>query len=104
MSAYATLLEIAREQAAALTRDDVVFAVSLLDKRAELLASAPHPSEADRPLVEEIMRLDRQLATAIRERMLWIREQLLAASRGRTALASYKPWRRSNSYWLDKRG
>lgn len=103
-AAYGALLEIAREQAAAVARDDVVFAISLLDKRGKLLATAPPVTETDRPLVVEILRLDRQLSTAIRERMLWIRDQLSTAARGRTALAGYKPWRRSAAYWLDKRG
>lgn len=89
MSVYQRVLDIARDQAAALSRGELESAVALLDDRAELLVGAvpPHPDEV--ALVEEVLRLDRNLASAIRERMISIRNEALGGRQGQRALSSY---------------
>jgi len=89
MSAYAKLLDIAQHQAAAALSGDVDAAVELMDARAEIIATAPPATTAEKSAIEEVLKLDRQLAGFIRQRMLDIREQALAADRGKTALRGY---------------
>ena len=89
MTPYQQVLDIARAQSAALGRGDLEVATALLDERATLLAGAPVPSRADVPLVEEILRLDRDLSSAIRQRMIAIRDEARDGDRGRKALDGY---------------
>jgi hypothetical protein len=86
---YEQVLAIAREQANALAAGELERAVALLDRRAELLAGAPPPSKPEVPLVEEVLKLDRELATAIRYRMIAIRDEARAGQQGRQALQGY---------------
>jgi hypothetical protein len=89
MTAYEQVLDIARAQSAALRRGELDVATCLLDERAALLASASVPTAADVPIVEEILRLDRDLSSAIRQRMIAIRDEARDGKRGRNALNSY---------------
>ena len=89
MSAYQQVLDIAREQSAALSRGELEVATRLLDERATLLAGTALPTVADVPIVEEILRLDRDLSSAIRQRMIAIRDEARDGERGRKALDSY---------------
>ncbi len=89
MNPYQHVLDIARQQSAALLRGDLDVATALLDERAALLVGAPVPGPADVPLVEEILRLDRDLSSAIRHRMIAIRDEARDGERGRKALDSY---------------
>jgi hypothetical protein len=89
VSVYHQVLEIALEQSAALGRGELESATALLDRRAELLAHAPLASAAELPLVEEILQLDRKLATALRLRMIAIRDEVRDGERGRKALDGY---------------
>jgi hypothetical protein len=102
---YQAVLELARQQAAAIARDDLDSALALLDTRADLLTDSP-PATAleDRAAVEEVLRLDRQFSGVIRQRMLRLRDDAVQTSRGRTALGGYKPLRRASAQWLDKSG
>jgi|SRR5579859_1224890 len=89
MNAYQQVLDIAHQQAAALGRGDLDVATALLDVRAVLLAGAPVPGPADVPVVEEILRLDRHLSSAIRHRMIALRDEARAGERGKQALDGY---------------
>jgi hypothetical protein len=89
MSLYQQVLDIAHEQSAALSRGELEAATALLDHRAHLLVNAVAPTPAEVPLVEEIMRLDRDLSSAIRERMIKIRNEVRDGQQGRRALDSY---------------
>ena len=89
MSIYEQVLSIARQQSEALSRGHLEYAVGLLERRAELLASALPPSQSEVPLVEEILSLDRELAAAIRHRMVAIRDEARAGQHGRQALQGY---------------
>jgi len=89
VNAYQQVLELARRQSAAIDRGDLEGATALLDERAALLADAPLPGPADAPLVEEILRLDRDLSSAIRHRMIAIRDEARRDERGKKALDSY---------------
>ena len=91
MSPYLELLHVARQQAAAVARGELGDAVALLDARGALLAQAAAPVGADFDAIREVLRLDRELSGAIRERMLHIRDEALAEQRGRQALSSYAP-------------
>jgi hypothetical protein len=89
LSPYQQVLDIARAQSAALQRGQLEAAVGLLDRREELLADASVPTPEEAPVVAEIMRLDRDLSSAIRERMIEIRNEALEGQRGRRALDGY---------------
>ena len=89
MSLYQQVLDIAREQSAALAQGELEAANALLDQRAQLLLNALVPTPDEIPLIEEIMRLDRDLSSAIRERMIKIRNEVLDGQHGRRALDGY---------------
>ncbi len=89
MTPYQQVLDIAREQSAALSRGELEAATLLLDARAALLAGAAVPTAADVPIVEEILQLDRDLSSAIRLRMIAIRDEAREGERGRKALDGY---------------
>ncbi len=89
MSSYAELLELARQQLATARDGDVESAIGLMTARQRVLDTVPAASVADRPLIEEVLSLDRDLAGYIRERMLRIRDQSLALQRGQTAMRGY---------------
>ena len=91
MSAYLELLRVAEAQSAAMARGDLEGAVGLLDARAALLAQAGPPRPTDLDAIREVLRLDRDLSGAIRQRMIHIREEALASRRGQRALAGYRP-------------
>lgn len=89
MGTYQKILDIAREQAASLGRGELDAAVALLEHRAELLVSAAPPGPEEVPFVQEILQLDRGLASAIRERMIRIRNDALEGKQGQKALGGY---------------
>jgi hypothetical protein len=89
MSSYAELLELVRQQVATARAGDVESAIGLMSARQRVLDAAPPASAVDRPLIEEVLSLDRELAGFIRERMLRIRDQSLALQRGQTAMRGY---------------
>jgi hypothetical protein len=91
MSAYHTVRDLAREQIAAANHGDIERVVRLIDDRAAVLATAVRPSEADRDAIEEVLRLDRDIAGALRLRMLHIRQEVLNLQRGFKALEGYAP-------------
>ena len=80
---------MALQQAAALGRGELEVATGLLESRAKLLVGAPVPSADEVPLIHEIMRLDRALSSAIRERMIDIRNEAVQGQHGRRALEGY---------------
>ncbi len=88
-AAYARLLELARQQSAALARADLDAAVGLLDARAEILVDAPAAGPRDADAIREIMQLDRELSSRIRERMIDLRNEAMAGQHGRVALSGY---------------
>jgi hypothetical protein len=94
MSAYAELLELARQQVAIAREGDVESAVGLMCVRQRVLDAAPPASAKDAPLIKAVLTLDRELAGYIRERMLHIREESLTLHRGQTAMRGYASYRR----------
>ena len=89
MSVYEQVLAIAREQSEALGRGELERAIGLLDRRAELLAGANPPTQPEVPVAQEILRLDRELSSAIRQRTMEIRDEARAGQHGRQALQGY---------------
>jgi hypothetical protein len=89
VSAYPELLRLAQAQSAALARGDLEAAVGMLEARGAVLARAGAPGPSDLDVIREVLRLDRDLSGAIRERMLEIRQQALDNQRGRRALSGY---------------
>jgi hypothetical protein len=83
------LLDLARDQAEAAARGDIDAAVSLLDVRAAVLGDAPAPGAADTDAIKEVLRLDRDLSSAIRERMIQLRGEALDNRQGHKALNGY---------------
>jgi hypothetical protein len=101
MTAYEQVLELARQQSAAVARGDVESAVNLLSRRAEVLAAAPPATDADADLIREILRRDRDLSGAIRERMIDLRNRAVQSQHGRLALAGYHMRARDRQQLLD---
>jgi hypothetical protein len=91
VSVYTELLRLAEAQSAALARGDLQAALGLLDARGALLAQADAPRPSDAETIREVLRLDRELSGAIRERMIHIRNQAVQSQRGQRALAGYRP-------------
>jgi hypothetical protein len=87
--AYTRLLDLARDQAEAVARGDLEAAVDLLDARAAVLIDAPAPGAAETDAIREVLRLDRDLSSAIRERMIEIRDEVLDSRQGNKALNGY---------------
>jgi hypothetical protein len=101
MSPFEQVLCIAQEQLAAVARGDLLGATARLDERGALLATAPAPQLADTETIEAILRLDRVLSSAIRERMVAIRNEALEGQRGRQALNGYSHTPPSRPRMLD---
>src|SRR5690242_19561403 len=101
MSAYEQVLELAREQSAAVSRGDVESAIRLMPRRAALLASASAAGQADEAAIREILRRDRELSAAIRERMIDLRIRVVQSQQGRVALAGYHTRARDKQQLLD---
>ncbi|GAC1313689.1 MAG: hypothetical protein NVSMB2_02000 [Chloroflexota bacterium] len=91
MSAYHEVLALAREQVAAISRNDLDTVIRLLDDRAAVLAQVPRSAHGADGAIAEILLLDRQIAAALRERMIAIRDHVLTLNRGAEALAGYRP-------------
>ncbi|HLZ30213.1 MAG TPA: hypothetical protein VKV73_23055 [Chloroflexota bacterium] len=89
MSSFEQVLKIAQEQAEAAARGDLMAAAARLQEREMLLRAAPPAVAADADVIREILRLDRDLSGAIRERMVAIRDEALEGQRGRLALVGY---------------
>jgi hypothetical protein len=83
------LLDLARDQAEAAARGDLDTAISLLDVRAAVLVGAPAPGAVDTDAIREVLRLDRELSSAFRERMLELRGEVLDSHQGHKALNGY---------------
>jgi hypothetical protein len=101
MTAFEAIRAIALQQAAAVARGDLDEAVRLLDERAALLASAGEVTHADEDAVRDVLQLDRELAGAIRERMLSLREEAVRLQHARTAVNGYGPRGRRAPAMLD---
>jgi hypothetical protein len=104
VSAYTELLRLAEAQSAALARGDLEAAVGMLDARGAVLALAGVPDADDLDRIREVLRLDRDLSSAIRERMLAIRAEALDNQRGQRALAGYRPSNTARVPTIDRRG
>jgi hypothetical protein len=94
-SAYEALLDVVRQQVAMARTGDVAGAICLMDTRQALIDRASNPSASDALNIQEILKLDRELAGLIRERMLRIREESMTLQRGRTAMRGYAAFRRA---------
>ncbi len=99
--AYAHLLELAREQHEAAERDDLDTAVALLPSRARVIASLPKARRDDAEAIAEVLRLDRDLSSRIREHMIGIRNEALGGQHGRIALSGYRPLLRHTALAID---
>lgn len=89
MSPFQAVLQLARQQSAAVARGDLDAAVRLLAERAALLEGAGPPAPADVDAIREVLRRDRDLSAAVRERMLDLRARSLKLRHGRNALSGY---------------
>ncbi len=101
-SPYASLLELAHRQADAMAHGDLEGAIALLAQREVLLSSASPSCAEDLADIREVMQFDRDLATAIRRRMIDIRNEAQSLRYGQTALAGYRPLRGQHTpVWLN---
>lgn len=103
MSTYQTVLNIAREQAAAASRGDLEEVIRLLNERGDNIVALPVATRADHATVAEILRLDRVVAGALRARMLAIRAEVTDVQRGAEALLGYAPPTPARTSVLDSR-
>jgi hypothetical protein len=101
MSVYLQILDIAQAQAEAAGSGDLDRAAALLETRRLLMEDAPAPSARDEKLIRDILRLDKDLATAFRRRMIAIREEASGTQRGHAALHGYRPTLRHTALTLD---
>jgi hypothetical protein len=101
MSAYDTVVRLARLQAEAIGGGDIDTAVRLIDRRAEILADAPPARLEDAEAIRETLALDRLVAATLAQHMASLRGELASAQRGRTALSAYRPGARDLRLGLD---
>ena len=73
---------VLRRTLAAAARGDLLAAAARLPERELLLRAAPPAVAADADVIREILRLDRDLSGAIRERMVAIRDEALKMLKG----------------------
>ena len=83
---------------------DLEAAVGMLTERGVVLEAAPPPKPADANVIREILRLDRVLSGAIRERMVAIRDEVTEGRRGRRALDSYSHTAKGRPLRFDRAG
>jgi hypothetical protein len=103
LSGFDEVLDIARKQSLAIANDDLLEAIRLLDNRAALLAHALPAGPEDAAAIREVLRRDRDLSSAIRERMIELRTQAVAFQRGRVALAGYQTHNNGTLQLVDAR-
>ena len=105
MSSLDQVLNITRQQADALASGDLEAAVAMLPERGVLLKAASLPTTpADTEVIREILRLDRVLSGAIRERMVSIRNRAAEGRHGRKALDGYSHTPPSRPRMFDRHG
>jgi hypothetical protein len=90
-SPFEAIRQVARQQAAAVAAGDLDEAVRLLETRDTLLASAGATRPGDEDAIRETLHLDRELAGAMREHMLALRQEATRMQYGRTAVSGYGP-------------
>lgn len=90
-TAYDRLLELSRRQHDAAARDDIAAVITLMNERVRILTDAKPATDSDHQTIAEVLRLDRDVATAIRKRMLAVRNEAVSLQNGRTALRGYTP-------------
>lgn len=91
MSVFQEILEVSRAQSEALARGDLDAAMRMVQDRAVLIehaGSAATPEDED--AIREVLRRDRDLSSAIRERMIEIRNHSRKLQQGRVALSGYQ--------------
>jgi hypothetical protein len=89
--AYTALLHLALRQLEAAEQGDLDAAIALMPARAELLANAGAPVGGDYDAIREVLRVDRDLASALRRKMIAIRDEAVGLQHGRSALVGYQP-------------
>lgn len=89
MSVYTSVLVLAQLQAEAAARDDLDTAARLFERRATLLDDAPAPEPEDASTIRQILLLDRQLSSRIRERMIAIRDEAISVRRVASVQSAY---------------
>ena len=104
MSVYTSVLVLAQLQAEAAARDDLDTAARLFEQRGSLLAKASAPKPEDADTIRQILLLDRQLSSRIRERMIAIREQANVTHRASSVVSAYGGRPESQPRVLEKFG
>jgi hypothetical protein len=87
---YQQILEIARQQVAAALAGDLDYAIELMNARAVLLQTTGDPDAADKDAIRETLKLDYELAGAIRQRMLSLRAEAVATQHAQSAIGGYR--------------
>lgn len=95
LNEYAELLQVVRDQVELARSGNLDAAVARMAARQALIERAPAASASDALLIQEVLKLDRELAGLIRERMVRIRDESLALQRGKTAMRGYARFRRA---------
>lgn len=104
MSVYTSVLVLAQLQAEAAARDDLGTAARLFEQRGTLLAKAPAPKPEDADTIRQILLLDRQLSSRIRQRMIAIREEANVTHRAANVVSAYGGRPESQPRVLEKFG
>ena len=88
-SSFQAILEITQAQAAAARAGDLDSVMAALEERGRLVDSVGAPSRQEAATLAAIFELEREIATAIRTRMLAVRDEMRGVQHGKRALASY---------------
>jgi hypothetical protein len=98
---FQQLVELSQEQVDAFARGDLAAMHALMLRRGALIPDLPPVRDADRALLQEAVELDRQLADALRERMLSLRATAAQVHQRRTNLNGYRQGGAANARLLN---
>jgi len=90
MSPFQQLVDLSQRQAAAFAEGEVRIMCELIAERGALIERLPAPGPADRAFVERAVALDRELASAVRDRMLTLRSTAAQLHNRQTNLNGYR--------------
>ena|SRR5579864_5425515 len=90
MSLYQQLVDLSAQQLEAFKCGDVCRMQLLMVERGALIATLPPAAEAEQALLQQAVAADRELADALRSRMLELRASAAQVQRRRTNLNGYR--------------
>jgi hypothetical protein len=100
-SSYQQLVDLSQLQVDAFAHGDIAGMQQLMAMRAPLIAQLPPPTDAERAMLQRAVDLDRDLAEALRKRMMALRSTAAQVHQRRTNLNGYRQGGAENARLLN---